>query len=365
MTTLTAAQWNRTVLARQHLLARADEDAVEVIDRCVGLGSRDPQAAFFSLWTRIADFEPAELDGLLTDREVVRLALQRGATTLIDGLDARWIHALVRSAPADGAGTDAAGVDPEEVAALAAGLFSPPEAGGVATADSAVSGAEIREALQRGWPDVPLGELTAMVRARLPLVQVPPRGLWRCREAAVYHLLDHWIGAGEPMVCGDEAARDLIRMYLRGRGPASAAAITAWSGLPRSARLLTEMVADWELAELTGPDGQTLYDLEGLPTASGEEAAPARLLAPYDAVLTANADRIALADPAVYAAAMAGAGGRSPGFILVDGRLAGTWALDTAGAVPTVRLRQLADLQPAQRAAVEREAAALTAFAVG
>ena len=31
------AQWNRTLLSRQHLLTRVDEDAVEVLDRCVGL----------------------------------------------------------------------------------------------------------------------------------------------------------------------------------------------------------------------------------------------------------------------------------------------------------------------------------------
>lgn len=71
-------QWNRTLLERQHLLERVDEDAIEVIDRCVGLQAQDPQAAFFALESRIQDFDPTQLDGLLADREVVRMALHRG-----------------------------------------------------------------------------------------------------------------------------------------------------------------------------------------------------------------------------------------------------------------------------------------------
>lgn len=51
-------QWSRTLLERQHLIERVDEDAVEVVDRCVGLQSQDPQAAFYALASRIEDFDP-------------------------------------------------------------------------------------------------------------------------------------------------------------------------------------------------------------------------------------------------------------------------------------------------------------------
>ncbi|WP_414975897.1 DNA glycosylase AlkZ-like family protein [Gordonia sp. (in: high G+C Gram-positive bacteria)] len=95
---LTVEQWNRTLLERQHLLEQADEDAVEVIDRCVGLQSQDPQAPFFGLWSRIADFDPDELDSLIENREVVRMALQRGTVFAMDGLDARWIRRTVQPA---------------------------------------------------------------------------------------------------------------------------------------------------------------------------------------------------------------------------------------------------------------------------
>ncbi|GAA3948338.1 winged helix DNA-binding domain-containing protein [Gordonia caeni] len=355
--TITAAQWNRTLLQRQHLLDRVDEDAVEVIDRCVGLQAQDPQAPFFALWSRIADFDPAEVDDLLTDRELVRMPLQRGTVFLMDALDARWIRRAVQpvhdTALARTHLPQLGGIDADQVLAHAAALFagSDGEAAGV-------PGARLRTTLAQTWPDVPAEALTAVARARLPLVQTPPRGLWGRGGAPVLQILDRWIGPGDPAVVGDEACRDLIRMYLRGYGPASAAAIATWSGLTGLGPLLAAMEADWELVKLAAPDGRELFDLDGLEIASGREPAPVRLIAPYDGVLVANADRDRVADREVYRATVT-PNGRSPGFILVDGYLAGTWRL--AGG--EVELTELTDLTPAQRTGVEREAARLAAFA--
>lgn len=352
---LTAEQWNRTLLERQHLLDRVAEDAIEVIDRCVGLQAQDPQAPFFALASRVDDFDPAELDDLLTERDVVRMALQRGTLFAMDALDARWIRAAVQSsleestARTHGAGLGAA--EPGAVMETARGLFT--ELG-----DAGVPVASLRTALAEAWPSSSLEALVAVVRAGLPLVQLPPRGLWRRSGGPVLALLDEWIGAGEPAVSGDEARKDLIRMYLRGFGPASAAACAAWSGLTGLSPLLEAMEADWELVALTGPGGQRLYDLEGLSIADPSTPAPVRLIAPYDGVLVANADRDRIADRAVYRATVT-ANGRSPGFVLVDGRLAGTWRLTDAG----VELAELVDLTPRQRADVEREADVLRAFA--
>lgn len=355
---ITEGQWNRTLLQRQHLLERADEDAIEVIDRCVGLQAQDPQAPFFALWSRIDGFAPTELDELLAEREAVRMALQRGTVFLMDGLDARWIRATVQPALEASLRSNhlrvLAGVDVDEVVAAAAALFDD-------VAGDPVPGSRIRKELTARWPGAAAASLVAVARARLPLVQVPPRGLWRRNEAPSYRLLDHWVGEDKPVVVDDEARKDLIRMYLRGFGPASAAAVTAWSGLPGMGPMLAAMEADWELAELTAPDGTALYDLEGLSLATGDEAAPVRLIAPYDGVLVANADRARIADPAVYAKTVT-PNGRSPGFVLVGGRLAGTWKL-ASGPERSVELTDLVSLSPSQRGEVEREAAALEEFA--
>lgn len=352
---ITAGQWNRTLLQRQHLLDRVDEDAIEVIDRCVGLQAQDPQAPFYALWSRIAGFEPAEVDELLTDRTLVRMALLRGTVFLMDALDARWIRRAVQ--PVLDAAVerthvpDLGGVDPDEVIARAETLLAGAEEAGLPAA-------RLREQLALAWPHASAEALAAVGRARLPLVQLPPRGKWGTGCAPVLGLLDGWIGPGEPAVVGDEARRDLIRMYLRGYGPASAAAISTWSGLTGLGPLLESMEADWELVKLSAPDGRLLFDLDGLPIASGSEPAPVRLIAPYDGVLVGNADRDRLADPEVYRATVT-PNGRSPGFVLVDGRLAGTWR--RAGG--EIELTELVDLTAAQRAEVEREAAALAEFA--
>lgn len=350
--TIDAGQWNRTLLARQHLLDRVDEEAVEVLDRCVGLQSQDPQAPFVGLWSRIAGFDPAEVDELLVDRELVRMALQRGTVFLMDGLDARWIRTAVQPVLEAGLRQNhlrRLSADPAQVVEVALSAFGATE--------EALPSARIRELLAAQWPDDPAEALAAVVRARLPLVQVPPRGLWRHSGGLSYRLLDDWIGPGEPAVTGDEAGKDLIRMYLRGYGPATAGALGVWSGLTGLSGLLREMADDWELVELTGPDGQALYDLDGLPIVDGATPAPVRLIAPYDNVLVANGDRDRLADAALYRATVT-PNGRSPGFVLADGRLAGTWAREADRVV----LTQLRDLSAAERSAAEGEARRLEDF---
>ncbi|MFT4087185.1 MAG: winged helix DNA-binding domain-containing protein [Gordonia sp. (in: high G+C Gram-positive bacteria)] len=354
---LTGRQWNRTLLARQHLIERIDEDAIEVLDRCVGLQSQDPQAAFFGLWSRIDGFDPVELDDLLSDREVVRMTLQRGTVFLMDALDARWIRRLLQP------GLDAVAtrshtrqlrdVDVDEVVGWASGLFTGDDA------SSPIPAKTLRDALAAHWPDESVDALIALVRNGLPLVQAPPRGLWKRSGGLRYQLLDRWIGPGEPGVTGDEARKDLIRMYLRGFGPATVAAVQTWSGLTGLGPLMEQMDADWELCRLTGPAGQPLFDLDGLPL-SDDETVPVRFVAPFDNVLVANADRARIADPDVYAQTVT-PNGISPGFVLIDGRLSATWRL-VAGRVALTGLR---DLQPAERAEAEREAAVLQEFADG
>jgi hypothetical protein len=321
---ISVGQWNRTLLHRQHLLARADEDAIEVLDRIVGMQSQDPRSAFFGLFSRIDGFEPGELDDLLTDREVVRMALLRSTIFLVDGADARWIRPVAQEALDAEIRTIHRGrlseADPSEVITAAVDIL----------AGRAVGGAELGATLSQRFPEEQPATLVAVARCGLPLVQIPPRGLWRGRGAVTYRLFDEWIGPGEPALVGDEARRELIRLYLRGFGPASVPAIQTWSGLRGLRPLVEEMERDWELQCHTGPDGQTLYDLEGLDLIPADTPAPVRLIAPFDHILVAQADRARIADEELFARTVT-PNGRSPGFVLCDGRLAGTWSLADDG----------------------------------
>ncbi|GEE00467.1 hypothetical protein nbrc107696_09130 [Gordonia spumicola] len=343
---ITLEQWNRTLLERQHLLERVDDDIVDVVDRVVGLQSQDPQAAFYGLACRVEGFDPADVDELLTDRELVRMTLQRGTVFLADGLDARWIRELLQpmldAAVETNHGRKLSAVTAADVADHARTVL----------ADGPVAASALRASLARRWPDEPAAHMAAVARLRLPVVQAPPRGLWKRSGGPTYALLDDWIGPGEPAVVGDEARRDLIRLYLRGFGPASIAAVQTWSGLTGLGPLMASMEADWELVVYTGPNGETLYDLDGLAIAAGTEPAPVRCVAPYDNLIVANADRVRVADPDHYRALWT-PNGQFPGFVLVDGRLAATWKPGKDG----VELTALRDLTPAERGDVEREIA--------
>ena len=128
-----------------------------------------------------------------------------------------------------------------------------------------------------------------------------------------------------------------VLSFLRGFGPATVQGIQTWSGLTRLRPLVEAMEADWELARLTGPDGEELFDLEGLDLTDADAPCAATFLAPYDNVIVAQADRRRIADDEAYAATWT-PNGRSPGFLLVDGFLAGTWRIDADGVVTGLRM---------------------------
>lgn len=348
-------QWNRTLLQRQHLLTRVAEDAIEVLDRCVGLQSQDPRAALFGLWSRIEDFDPLELEDLLTDREVVRMALLRSTIFLIDAEDARWIRPLadptLRRELTDIHARKLAGADPAQVLASAAEILAGRE----------LAGAELGRELAARHPAENPSTLTTIARCGLPLVQVPPRGLWRGRGGPTYRLFDEWVGPGEPAVVDDDARADLIRLYLRGFGPATVKAIQTWSGLTRLRPIVEKLEADWELVRLAGPNGEVLYDLDGLALADADAPAPVRLIAPFDHVIGAQADRIRIAEPEMFRRTVT-ANGRSPGFVLIDGFLAGTWSLD-AEELPVVDF--LRPVSAAERRDVDAEVDRLREFTTG
>jgi hypothetical protein len=174
------------------------------------------------------------------------------------------------------------------------------------------------ELLAETFDGVPAGALAHKARERAPLVQVPPRGLWKRSGGVVYQTVENHLG--RPMTTVDVPA--LVRRYLRAFGPATAADMTTWSRVTRLGPVFAAMRD--ELVEVACEDGRTRYDVPGAPYADGDVAAPVRLLGGYDNVWLSHADRLHVVLEDVRGRWM-GANGGVGNTVFVDGFMAGLW----------------------------------------
>ena len=215
---------NRALLARQHLLARAEGPVLDLVEHLVGLQAQEPQEPYVGVWSRLRDFAPGDLSGLLARREAVRVLLMRRTLHLVsvrDCLRLRRLHDPMLVARMRGTlGRRLPGVDEEELAAAGRPLF--------AATPSTLT--EVARAVGDRWPQVAARDLGDALSTLLPLVQVPPRGLWRQSAPARSTMIDVWLGA-EPEDATTETAEALVLRYLAAYGPAATADIRAWSGL--------------------------------------------------------------------------------------------------------------------------------------
>ncbi|MDG0794352.1 winged helix DNA-binding domain-containing protein [Cohnella ginsengisoli] len=222
--TLDRRALNRALLARQMLLRRERMTALEALERLCGLQAQAPTAPYYALWSRLEHFDPAELEGLLLGREAVRMALMRATLHLVSTRDALALRPLLQPVQDRGLagsfGKRLAGADADAIAAL----------GREWTAERPQTFAELGARLAEHWPGRDPEALAAAVRARVPLVQTPPRGLWGRSGQALHAPLEAWTGLPEEASCTDEA---LVVRYLSAFGPASVKDMQVWSGLTK------------------------------------------------------------------------------------------------------------------------------------
>src|SRR5438309_2284072 len=79
---------NRTFLARQWLIDRVAVPVEAAIEHLVGMQAQVPTDPYVSLWSRLRDFDPVDLERLLLEREAVRMSLMRSTLHLVTRRDA-------------------------------------------------------------------------------------------------------------------------------------------------------------------------------------------------------------------------------------------------------------------------------------
>ena len=336
---------NRALLQRQLLLERVAAPVADVVELLVGLQAQEPLPPYLGLWARIDGFDPHELGRMLTEREAVRLTLMRGTVHLVTVRDALVLRPLVQiviERVHNGAfGRRMGGADPTELAAAVRELL----------AEEALTARELgRRLVERG-----IGEDVEAIgnaaRVHVPLVQVPPRGVWGERGGARYAPLESWTGRElerEPSI------DDVVLRYLRAFGPASVKDMQYWCGLTRLKAVFERLRP--ELVAFRDEGGTELFDLPEAPRPGPDVPAPVRFLGEYDNVLLGHADRRRLIPKGFPWQEML-AHGRFVNNVLVDGTLRATWWIEREQkGRATLGIRPFGKLSRLERADVAAEA---------
>jgi hypothetical protein len=342
---------NRATLSRQLLLRRASLRPEQAIAQLVGMQAQAPFPPYTGLWTRLAGFEPDDLGRLLLDRAVVRIALMRSTVHLVTADDCLALRPVLQPMLERTARTQYArqltGVAVEEIV----------DAGRELVEEQPRDTAELARLLMRRWPDVDRNALLNVVRAALPLVQLPPRAVWGRSGRTIVTTAGAWLGRP---VAYQAAPDDLVRRFFAAFGPASVADAQKWSGLTRLREVVDRLRPG--LRVFRDEVGVELFDVPDAPRPAEDTAAPVRFLPEFDNLLLAYADgRRVLAPerrPAVFTV-----NGIIRATVLVDGFAEALWKVTTEKGAAVLEIQPFERLPARARAAVESEGARLLEFA--
>jgi hypothetical protein len=323
----------RATLARQLLLERAPMAPSDSVHHLVGLQAQNPGDPYLALWSRLDPFDPFAVGRLVGERALVRIVAMRATIHLLTADDCVALRPLCQPV-LDGElwrhRDHAAHLRDAELAPVLAHAAE-------LLAEAPMTPAALGRALTERFPALDGAAMSYAARNLLPLVQVPPRGVWGRRGQVTVTTAQAWLG--RPMAV-ESSIEDAVERYLRAFGPALPADLAAWSRLTGFAEIIERMGA--RLRTFHDERGRRLVDVPDAPLPDPDTPAPARILPEYDNALLSHADRSRYTPDDVAAL---GTTGRVHGTALVDGSIAATWSLsrDDKRTVMTVRhLRRLA-----------------------
>jgi hypothetical protein len=337
---------NRALLERQLLVTKSALGVERAAEHLVGLQSQAPGSAYITLHNRLDAFHPDDLAQAIAQRRVVRMVLMRGTIHLVSARDALALRPTMQPVldrQLGGAlGRSLRGVD---LSALAHEARRRLEAGPqVPTA----LGAQLQDAFLGPSAE----ELGRAIRILLPLVQTPPRGLWRQGGRATHTTIERWLD--RPLDAPGITPEALLTRYLAAFGPATVADAQSWSGLTRLAAA-AHRLGD-RLLRFRDEDGRELLDLPDAPRPDPDTPVPVRFLADFDNVLIGHADRRRII-PSEHGDKVMTVNGIGIPSVLVDGFVRAAWKLEREPEHDRATIRVTVHGRPLSR----RHTAAVTA----
>lgn len=343
---------NRALLERQMLLARQNLSAEKAIERLVGMQAQVPNQPYIGLWTRLDGFHYSELARLINGRRAVRMTLMRATIHLVSARDGLALRPVLQPVMERGFRTGSpfgrrlAGMDIAVVLAAGRALLEEQPR----TVD------DLGKVLHARWPDRDQTSLAYAVRYLLPLVQIPPRGIWGEGGLPILATSEAWLG--RPLESSPSPDKMVLR-YLAAFGPATINDIQAWSGLTRL-REVTDRLGR-RLRTFRDENGKELLDVRGAPLPDPDTPAPPRFLPEFDNVLLGHADRTRIIAEEhrklVFLTAT-----RMMGTVLLDGWVGGRWKITRTRGSATLVVETFKRLAGSDKAAVSAEGAELLKF---
>jgi hypothetical protein len=289
----------------------------------------------------------------LSERYVVRAHLHRNTVHLLtaeDYLSFRPLYQpLMERHLAGNFGRNLTGVDLNELRKLATALLS----------QTPLTRAQLATRLAERWPAPEPASLAYAATHLLPLVQVPPRGLWGRTGQATYFLAAAWLDRHTPPDPA-RALEQLVLRYLGAYGPATVNDIQAWSGLSRLREVTGRLGA--RLRAFTGPDGAPLLDLADATRPDPYVPAPPRFLPEYDNLLLSFAER-ARVIPHDRPVPLPPGNGATTGTLLVDGLWQAVWTITRGRDRAVLDVAPFRPLGQVQADAIAAEGSRLLEFA--
>lgn len=313
---LTLRELNRATLARQLLLDRAPLPALDAIERLVGLQAQVANPPYIGLWTRLQDFRRTDLTDLLEQRQVVRATMMRSTLHVMTADDYLLLRPLLQPALTRALhaffAKQAKGIDVNPFV-LAARAY---------VEEQPRTFVELRGKLTKLFPNTDPALMAYVVRTHLPLVQIPPGGVWGFGGSPAHTLAESWLGRSLSV---SENVRPLVLRYLAAFGPATVRDIQAWSGLVRLSGAVNELKS--ELRLFRDESGNELLDVPDAPLPPEDTPAPPRFLPEFDNLLLSHFDRRRVIADSNRSSVFLTVG-RVRATFLIDGFVRGTWRIE-------------------------------------